>query len=93
MRRLAQLSIFLICLVWTPLFAQSKEEVDFKKAVDAIQVEKRDLVRETMKLTEKEREGFWPLYDEYQEVLQKIGGRMLRLIKSYAEEYKSMSDQ
>jgi len=38
-------------------------------------------------LTEEEGKKFWPVYEAYQEDLQKINQRILKLINEYADAY------
>ncbi len=54
-----------------------------------LQADKKLIVAGNMELTESEAKGFWPVYDEYQADLQKANDRILTLVKSYAEIYKS----
>jgi hypothetical protein len=42
-------------------------------------------------LTESEAKKFWPVYEEYQQDLQKSNERLLRLLQSYAADYKNNS--
>jgi len=44
-----------------------------------------------MELTEAEAKKFWPVYDEYQNDLQKSNEQLLRLLESYAADYKNKS--
>ena len=54
----------LACLILTPLLAQSDAESDLKEALRTLQAGKRDLIEQTMMLTEEERAAFWPLYEK-----------------------------
>ena len=44
-----------------------------------------------MELTESEAKGFWPIYDEYQNDLQKINRRIVGLLESYAADFRDNS--
>jgi hypothetical protein len=44
-----------------------------------------------MELTESEAKKFWPVYDEYQNDLKTTNQRLLRLLESYAADYKNKS--
>jgi uncharacterized protein (DUF2252 family) len=48
-----------------------------------------------MDLTESEAQGFWPVYEQYQQVLANFNQRILKLIESYAAAYRtnSMTDE
>jgi hypothetical protein len=50
------------------------------------------IVAEVMQLQESEGEKFWPIYREYELELSKQGDRKFDLIKQYADNYQSMSD-
>ena len=42
-----------------------------------------------MELTESEAKNFWPIYDEYQKELRKINKRIVGLLESYADDFRS----
>jgi len=48
-----------------------------------------------MDLTESEAQGFWPVYEQYQQELANFNQRIGKLIESYAEAYRtnSMTDE
>ena len=46
-----------------------------------------------MALTPEEASKFWPVYNEYDKELSRLGDERVALIKDYAENYGSMSDQ
>jgi len=58
-----------------------------------LKADKKLIVSKYMELTESEAKNFWPVYEEYQTDLQKIYDRMGSLLKSYAAEYKSLTDE
>ena len=55
--------------------------------------QKRDIIAETMDLTEDEAIIFWSIYDDYESKLDEINGEKLSLIKDYAENYYKLSDE
>jgi hypothetical protein len=69
---------------------------DFAPAIAELRQEagldRRDIVRANMLLTESEGARFWPLYDEYRAERQKIGDRRVRLITDFLAEKNSMSE-
>jgi hypothetical protein len=69
-----------------PAFAQ-QSTMDALKA--KIQADKKLVVAANMELTDAEAAKFWPVYDAYQADLQKANERILSLIKTYADVYKS----
>jgi Spy/CpxP family protein refolding chaperone len=58
---------------------------------EKLKADKKLIVAKYMELTEAEAKKFWPVYDEYQSDLQKNNERLLRLLESYAADYKSNS--
>jgi hypothetical protein len=47
-----------------------------------------------MELTESEAKNFWPIYEQYQKDLQRINGRIVNVLESYADDFrrKSLTD-
>ena len=58
---------------------------------EKLKADKKLIVSKYMELTESEAKKFWPVYDEYQNDLQKSNERLLRLPESYAADYKNKS--
>lgn len=58
---------------------------------EKLKADKKLIVAKYMELTESEAKKFWPVYDEYQSDLQKSNERLLRLLESYAADYKNKS--
>jgi hypothetical protein len=46
-----------------------------------------------MQLTESEAKAFWPVYDDYQKALKKLGDRTLKMIEEFAKNYQTMTDE
>ncbi|MBL4781594.1 MAG: hypothetical protein JKX92_05075 [Porticoccaceae bacterium] len=51
------------------------------------------VVANNVSFTAAEAEAFWPLYRQYRAEVQKIGDGGLMLIKDFAKNYNSMSDE
>lgn len=60
---------------------------------DVIKVEKKAAITEVMQLTEKESAPFWALYNEYQGKLYLVQNKRIAIIKDYAENYESLTDE
>jgi hypothetical protein len=60
---------------------------------EKIQADKKLVVAANMDLTEAEAKAFWPIYQEYQTRLMKINERIGKIIMSYAENYKTMTNE
>ena len=71
--------------------AQDKPADNMKILRDKIKADKKLLVATNMELTESEAKGFWPIYDEYQNDLQKINRRIVGLLESYAADFRDKS--
>lgn len=57
-----------------------------------LRTQKRGIVTASMDLTEKEAQGFWPVYDNYERDVMKLGDKKLALIKSFADKYETLDD-
>ena len=89
MKKLAGLSIILFLLVSTPLPAETFPEIDVEKLFAM----KKELVKDSMQLTEEEGAAFWPLYDDYEKKAMEIFNRRTAHIRKYIQEHKSLSDE
>lgn len=54
-----------------------------------IRADKKLVVAANMDLKEAEAKGFWPVYDAYQADLGKLNERLAKLIRRYADHYKT----
>ena len=89
---LALLMDFFVC-VW----AQDKAATGDKPASnleiihEKLKADKKLIVSNYMELTESEAKRFWPVYDDYQNELQKINERLQSMLQSYAADYRNKS--
>ncbi len=95
----------ILCLLVTlsAIFsAQAESAADQKlSAIDAqialvrevANAERTAIVADNVSFTAAESEAFWPLYREYRGEFQKIGDSGLALLKDFAKNYNSMSDE
>ena len=81
----------LLLLATTPAFAQNDAEVVAARA--QIQAERTKLVAANLPLTEEEGAKFWPLYNEFRGEAGKLSDRWVALLKDYAANYDSMTDE
>jgi len=58
-----------------------------------IKTKKVAIVTEVMQFTNEEANAFWPVHREYDFELAKIGDERLQLIKDYARNYETMTDE
>jgi hypothetical protein len=75
--------------------AQDKPADNMQIVRDKIKADKKLVVAANMQLTESEAKAFWPVYEEYQKDLAAINQRIVKLIESYAADYRanSMTDE
>ena len=91
-------AITVILLGFAPLaLAQSKTAGADKPASnleiihEKLKADKKLIVAKYMALTESEAKKFWPVYEEYQNDLKKNNDQLLRILESYAADYKNKS--
>lgn len=85
------ISVLLLCLAqWS--WAQTVEDVA-NVARAELRTEKSALMTQAMMLTDTQSEKFWPLYREYENELDKITDARLGALKSYSDNYDSMTDK
>ena len=78
--------------VYSPSFAQGsmethKEEIELTRA--AIKVKKKQIVARNMNLTSMEENKFWEMYREYQDKMNSVNNRRVKLITDYADSFKN----
>jgi len=54
--------------------------------------QRKQLIAANLPLTDAEAVKFWPVYDQYQAEITKIGDTRLALIKEYAANYNTLTD-
>jgi Spy/CpxP family protein refolding chaperone len=81
--------LLLAAMVAMPAFGagHTAGSSDMEIAREKIKADKKFVVAKNMDLTEEEGKKFWPVYEAYQEDLQKINQRILKLINEYADAY------
>jgi hypothetical protein len=57
-----------------------------------IQSQKRQVIAANMKLTDKEAEQFWPIFDQYNGELIKINDKKYAAIKEFAKSFDTLTD-
>jgi hypothetical protein len=79
--------VVLASLIAVPVFAQDKPADTMQIVREKVRADKKLLVAQNMGLTESEAKDFWPVYEGYQQELEKIYGRMGTVIVDYAKAY------
>lgn len=82
-----------LAAVAVPAVAQDQRADTMQMVRDKIRADKKLLIAENLPLTESEAKAFWPVYEAYEKELSKLNDRMIKLIKEYANNYQTMSDQ
>jgi hypothetical protein len=72
---------------------QSNIDEDIKLLRENIRSQKKQLIAANLKLTPDQATKFWPVYDQYAAELSKIGDQQAALIKEYANQRGTMSDE
>ena len=72
-----------------PALTQDKPADNMQILREKVKADKKLLVAANMELTESEAKGFWPVYDQYQKDLAAINQRIVKLIESYAADYRA----
>lgn len=58
----------------------------------AYNTEREAILTESLQLTEKESESFWPLYRSYRAEAEKIGDELVKLVLEYADLYPEVPE-
>jgi len=69
--------------------AQDKPADNMQILREKVKADKKLMVAANMELTESEAKAFWPVYDAYQKDLEAINQRTVKLIESYAADYRA----
>jgi hypothetical protein len=82
--------IFFIVGLYTFAFAQ---EQYIELARSDFKTKKVAVITEAMQFTPEESEIFWPIYRDYDYEYTKIGDQEISLIKDYAENFETLTDE
>ena len=72
-----------------PALTQDKPSDNMQILREKVKADKKLIVSTNMGLTESEAKGFWPVYEGYQKELTTINQRIVKLIESYAADYRT----
>lgn len=74
------------------LFAQTQaDEEELVKSL--LQTGKKAIIVDNMGFTEDESKAFWPVYDEFQQLKQKLNERTIKVLKDYIDGYETMTNE
>lgn len=90
------LSVIAAVLVFVgPVFAELGLNIEDKTVLSRsyIEANRKTIVAINLDLTEEESKVFWPVYEEYRELIDLINDDYLELLKDYAQNYQDLSDR
>jgi hypothetical protein len=79
-----------VLAVSAPSFAQN-DIIELLRS--DITTQKKALMTQAMTMSEAESDVFWPIYNEYQNELRKVGDERIAIIKDYSANYETMTDE
>jgi len=85
MRFLHTILLTLAAALALPALAQDTSNMEILR--QKVKADKKLLVAQNMQLTEAEGKAFWPVYEAYQNDLQKLNQRLGKTIADYADAY------
>ena len=71
---------------------KAASDQDIQMLREDIRSQKKQLTAANMTLTADEATKFWPIYDQYQAEVTKVGDARWALIQDYAKNYDTMTD-
>jgi hypothetical protein len=87
----AVLNLALIAFI-LPVWSQDQPADNMELIREKIKADKKLIVAAAMQLTDSEADKFWPLYDQFQQELDKLADRTRKLIENFAANFADMND-
>ena len=85
--------LWLVALVALPSLAQAQQDAYVELLRSDVKTQRVAIITEVMQFSDSASALFWPVYREYEYEATKIGDDMLALIKDYAANYDSLSEE
>ena len=85
--------IWLVALVAMPALVQAQQDAYVELLRSDVKTQRVAIITEVMQFSDSASALFWPVYREYEYEATKIGDDMLALIKDYAANYDSLSEE
>lgn len=76
----------------TPASSPTVSDQEIQLLRSDIRSHKKQIIAESMKLTDAEGAKFWPVYDAYTQETTKLGDASYALVREYARSYNDMTD-
>lgn len=87
----AVINLALIAFI-LPAWSQDQPADNMELIREKVKADKKLLVASAMQMTESEAEKFWPLYDQFQQELDKLADRTRNLIEKFAANFAGMNN-
>jgi hypothetical protein len=92
MKKLSFLALVVVLVPTLRLAAQANADEELQLVRDQWGVDKKQLIMDYMKFTDKESKAFWPVYDSYMRAHRPLMDKRIALIKDYAKNYEKLTD-
>src|SRR5262245_23264831 len=93
-RRLTLLAASLVLVLSaSPALAGAAGEADTAVLLDAIRANRKAMVAVNLNLTDEEAKKFWPAYDQYQQQMNAVQDRLVKVIEDYTANFKNLTDE
>ncbi len=86
-------AVIVLCLAMTlaiPVAAQQSFRDSIVQAQQLVRSGTRRILVDELMLDDKEKADFWPLYDEYEGEMLKIGERYIALVSEFVDRYQAV---
>ena len=86
-------AVIVLCLAMTlaiPVAAQQSFRDSIVQAQQLVRSGTRRILVDELMLDDKEKADFWPLYDEYEDEMLKIGERYIALVSEFVDRYQAV---
>jgi len=84
----------LLGLSLSPLVLFAQTQADEEEVVKSLlQTGKKAIVVDNMGFTESESKAFWPVYDEFQQLKQKLNERTIKVLTEYIDGYETLTNE
>ena len=78
----------------SPLLLFAQTQADEEEVVKSLlQTGKKAIIADNMGFTESESKAFWPVYDEFQKMKQKLNERTIKVLVDYMDSYETMTNE
>lgn len=89
--------VFALSLSVAPGYGQTvSEDAAVQAAVETVRADlkadKKSVVTETMQLSEADAKKFWPVYEKYQQEVDKLTDERIAILKQYLDKYWTVND-